>query len=259
MTSDQGSDIAAREREITAASFDDETEVALSVTLSDIEFVRTTLTFATLNSEPPDFDPWFHAVALLNRARETLVSSVYLARQSVPLDAFSLLRVAVETAAVAVHITRDPVAFESYAGFSRKKYEATQAISPVRSLIPRLPDVCGSLSQAAIHTNVRAFGPNRDADGNRVVHLFSRKADPLQDRQSLRGVSLAAALVFRAAELVLFDESSNKPGWLKLSGSSMHATATAETLLERRYQEFTSGAQESAQQTDAAAGPSGRH
>ena len=108
-------------------------------------------------------------------------------------------------------------------------------------------------------SNVRSFGPSRDADGNRVVHLFSRKADPLQDRQSLRGISLAAALVFRAFELVLFAESSNKTGWLQLSGSSMHATATAEKLVERRYQEFTSGEQEAAQQADAADGPSGRH
>ena len=212
MTSDQGSDTTTREREITAASFDEANEDALSATLGDIEFVKTTLTFATLKSEPPDFDPWFHAVALFNRAQETLVSSVHLARHRVPVDA------------------------------------ATQAIKPVRSLIPRLPEVWGSLSQAAIHTNVRAFGPSRDAGGNRVVHLFSRKADPLQDRQSLRCVSLAAALVFRAVELVLFDESSNKPGWLKLPGSSMHATATAEKLVERRYQEFTSGEQEAAQQ-----------
>jgi hypothetical protein len=259
MTSDQGSDTAVREREITAASFDDANEDALAVTLSDIAFVTTTLTLATLKSEPPDFDPWFHAVALLNRARETLVSSVHLARHRAPVDAFALLRVAVETAAVAVHITRDPVSFESYVGRSRKKYAATQAITPVRSLIPRLPEVWGSLSQAAIHANVSAFGPSRDADGHRVVDLFSRKADPLQDRQSLRGVSLAAALVFRAAELALFDESSNKPGWLKLHGSAMHATATAEKLVERRYQDFASGEQEAAQQADATDGPLGRH
>ena len=248
MKSEQGSNTATREREITAASFDNANEDALSATLSDIEFVKTTLTFATLKSEPSDFDPWFHAVALFNRARETLVSSVHLARHRVPVDAFALLRVALETAAVAVHITSDPVAFESYVGLSRKKYAATKAITLVRSLIPRLPEVWGSFSQAAIHTNVRVFGPSRDADGNRVVHLFSPKADPVQDRQSLRAVSLAAALVFRAVELVLFDESSNKPGWLKLPGSSMHATATAKNLVERRYQEFTLGEQEAAQQ-----------
>lgn len=241
MTSNHESDTGTREREITAASFDDANENALSDTLGDIEFVRATLTFAVLKSEPADFDPWLHAIALFNRARETLVSSVHLARHRVPADAFALLRVAVETAAVAVHVTRDPAAFESYVGLSGKTYAATRAITPVRSLIPRLPEVWGALSQAAVHTNVRAFGPSLDADGSPVVHLFSREADPLQDRQSLRGVSLAAALVFRAVELVLFDESTNMPGWLKLHGSSMHATPTAEKLVERRYQEFTSG------------------
>ncbi len=247
MTSDHKGITVTREREITAASFDDANGDALSVTLGDIEFVKTTLTIAALKSEPAKPDPWLHAIALLNRSRETLVSSFYLARHRVPLDAFAILRVAVETAAVAVHITRDPAAFESYAGLSGKKYTATQAITPVRSLIPELPEVWGALSQAAIHTNVRAFGPSPDADGSPVVHLFSRAADPLRDRQSLRGISLAAALVFRAAELVLFDESTYTPGWLRLPGSSMHATPTAKKLVERRYQDFTSGEHEAAQ------------
>lgn len=249
MTSKHRSDTVTRERDITAALFDDANEDALSVTLGDIEFVKTTLTIAVLKSEPTEFDPWLHAIALLNRARETLVSSVHLARHRAPVDAFALLRVAVETAAVAVHVTRDPVAFESYVGLSGKKYAATQAIAPVKSLIPRLPEVWGALSQAAIHTNVRAFGPSPDADGSPVVHLFSREADPLQDRQSLRMVSLAAALVFRAAELVLFDnESTHTPGWLKLPGSAMHAALAAEKLVERRYREFNSGEHEAAQQ-----------
>jgi hypothetical protein len=84
-----------------------------------------------------------------------------------------------------------------------------------------------------------------------VVQLFSCEVDPLRDRQSLRGVSLVAALVFRAAELVLFDESTKPPGWLRLRGSSMHATPTAERLVERRYQEFTLGEKEAAQHGDA--------
>ena len=256
MTLNEGTNATAREREETATSFDEANDQALSTTLGDIELLRATLTFATLKSEPPDFDPWFHAVALLNRARETLLSSVYLARHRVPGDAFALLRVAVETAAVAVHITQDPVAFNSYVGLSGKKYAASNAIAAVRSLIPQLPEVWGSLSDAAIHTNVHAFGPTRDAGGDRVIHLFRQKTDPWQDRQSLRCVSLAAALVFRAAELALFDAHANEPGWLELPGGSMRATATAERLVERRYQEFTSGAQEPAQQCDAAARPS---
>jgi len=244
-----------QEREITAASFDGLNEDALSVTLGDIELVKATLTLAVLKSEPMDFDPWFHAIALFNRAWETLVSSIHLARHRVPVDAFALLRVAVETAAVAVHITRDPVAFESYLGRSGKKYKATQAITPVQSLIPRLPEVWGALSEAAIHMNVRTFGPGRDADGSPVINLFSRAADPRQDKQSLCGVSLAAALVLRAVELVLFEESSQMPGWLKLSGSSMHAIPTAERLVERRYQEFTSAEHEAAQQDDVGGRP----
>ena len=256
MTANDKSNKATREREITAASFDEVNGDALSATLGDIEFVRATLKFAVLKSEPADLDPWFHSIALFNRAQDTLLSSVHLARQRVPVDAFALLRVAVETAAVAVCITRDRGAFERYLGLSGKKYEATQAIAPVRLLIPRLPEVWGALSQAAIHTNVRAFGPSRDADGTPAVHMFGREADPVRDRQSLRGVSLAAALVFRAAELVLFDESAHIPGWLKLQGSAMHATPTAETLVERRYQEFTSGEHQAAQPADAANRPS---
>ena len=254
MTSNQKRDTVTREREITAASFDHANGDALTVTLGDIGFVKATLAIAILKSVPPEFDPWFHAIALLNRAYETLVSSVHLARHRVPLDAFALLRVAVETSAVAVHVTRDHAAFQSYAGLSGKKYAAKQAIARVRSLIPRLPEVWGSLSQAAIHPNVRAFGPTPDADGSPVVHLFSREADLLRDRQCLRVVSLAAALVFRAAELVLFDESTHTLGWLKLPGSSMHATPIAEKLVERRYQELALRENEAAQRGDAGGG-----
>jgi hypothetical protein len=178
MKSEQGRNTAPREREITAASFDDANEDALSVTLRDIELVKTPLRFVILKSDLPDSHPWFHAIALFNRAWETLVSSVHLARHRVPIDAFALLRVAVETAAVAVHITTNPVAFESYVGLTPKKYKSPKAITAVRSLIPRLPEVWGAFSQAAIHTNVRSFGPSRDVDGNEVIHMFSRKADP---------------------------------------------------------------------------------
>ncbi len=251
MSVDPINDSVMREREITATSFDRANEKALAVSLGDIEFIRVTLTFAVLKSDPTTFDQWYHAIALLHRARETLVSSIYLARHRVVGDAFVLLRVAVESAAVAVHISRDRVAFERYMGPSGKKYKASHAIGEVRSLIPRLPEVWGALSQAAIHPNVHTFGPSlEEGSGNRVIHLSGRNAHPFQDRLSLHGVSLAAAFVFRAAELVLFDESSTEPGWLQLPGDAMRATATAECLVERRYQEFTSWEQKAAQQTD---------
>ncbi|NIA08142.1 MAG: hypothetical protein GWP14_11005 [Actinobacteria bacterium] len=256
MSFDHINDSVMSEREIIATSFDRANEKALAVSLGDIELIRVTLTFTVVKSDPTTsdsttFDQWYHAIALLNRVRETLVSSVHLARHRVFGDTFVLLRVAVESAAVAVHVSRDRVAFERYMEPSAKKYKASHAIGAVRSLIPRLPEVWGALSQAAIHPNVHTFGPNlEEGSGNPVIHISGRNADPFQDRLSLRGVSLAAALVFRATELVLFDESSTEPGWLQLPGDAMRATATAECLVERRYQEFTSWEQEPAQRAD---------
>lgn len=237
-------------REMTATSFDRANEEAVSVSLGDIEIVRYTLIQAALKSEPKTLDPWFHGVALLNRAQETLVSSIYLARHRMCGDAFSLLRVAVETAAVAVHVTTDRVAFERYVGTSGKTYDAPKAIGVVRSLMPRLPEVWGTLSQAAIHPNVRTFGPSAEG-GHRVIHIPRRDVDTTQDRLSLRGVSLVAALVLQAAELVLFEEISTQPGWLQLRGSSMRATATAGRLVEKRYRQFTSREPVAAQQAAA--------
>lgn len=240
MTFDPKNNSVISEREMTATSFDRANEEALSVSFGDIELVRVTLFQAALKSEPKTFDSWFHGVALLNRAQGTLVSSIYLARHRVCGDAFALLRVVVETAAVAVHVTTDRVAFERYIGTSGKKYNAPKAIRVVQSLMPRLPEVWGALSQAAIHPNVCTFGPSREEGGHRVIHISGRDKDPTQDRLSLRGVSLAAALVLRAAEIVLFDEISTEPGWLQLRGGTTRATATAEGLVERRYREFTS-------------------
>lgn len=251
MSLDPINDSVLGERAITATSFDSVNEKALAASLGDIERIRVTLTFAVCESDPTSFDPWYEAVALLNRAQEMLVSSVCLARHRVLGDAFVLLRVAVESAAVAVHVSRDRAAFERYMEPSGRKYRASHSIGAVRSLIPRLPEVWGALSQAAIHPNSRTFGPSCEEGGdNRVIHLSGRSADPFRDRLSLRGVSLAAALVFRAAELVLFDESTTDLEWLQLPGSSMRAMAAAERLVERRYQEFTSWEQEAAQQAD---------
>jgi hypothetical protein len=134
MTLDPIADSVIREREVIAALFDRVNEESLSVSLGDIEFVRTTLIMAALKSKPSTLDPWFHGVALLNRARETLVSSVHLLRHHVWCDAFALLRVAVETAAVAVHVSTDSIAFERYVGISGKTYDVPKAIGAVRLL-----------------------------------------------------------------------------------------------------------------------------
>ncbi len=245
MTLDPINDSLIDKREIIATSFDRANKKALAVSLGDIEFIRVALTLSVLKSDPRPLDPWYNALSLINRAFETLVSSVYLARHRVPTDAFALLRVAVESAAVAVHVSTDRVAFEQYVEPSGKKYKASKAIPAVRSLIPLLPEVWGALSQTAIHPNVHTFGPSyEEGGGNRKIRISFPKADPLQDRLSLHGVSLAAALVFRAAELVLFEKSSTEPGWLQLPGGSMLATATAERLVERRYQEFKEAAEQ---------------
>jgi hypothetical protein len=156
-----------------------------------------------------------------------------------------------ETGAVAVHVSTDKIAFERYIGLSGRSHEAPRAIGAVRSLIPRLPEVWGALSQAAVHPNVIGFGPTRDGDGRSAIQLFAREVDLVQDRQTLRAISLGAVLVLRAAELVLCEEAPAWPGWLQLPGGSMLVTSTAKRLVEKRYREFTSGSQDPLQTAEA--------
>lgn len=226
---------------ILQSAFDEAYKAELEAAIGDIEMPLFTLVMAGFKGEIQADGSRFHALALLNNALETLVSSLQLLRQAATADGLALLRIAVEAGAVAIWISSDQAAFSQYARRDRR-FESARAIACTREKLPQLPEFWGALSQATIHPNVRFFGPRPGPTGRATISLLRRELDPNRDRGALRAFSVAAAMLLRAAELALLVDDSEHPGWLRLPGSDFTVTATAASLLDSRYQAFRSNA-----------------
>ncbi len=94
------------QRQDAQASFDLDYQKDICEIVRDIGILHGMLIIAGIKAHPSDVEAWVHSLALLKSARDTLVSSFHLVRQRASRDAFALLRVALETAAVAVHVER---------------------------------------------------------------------------------------------------------------------------------------------------------
>lgn len=181
----------------------------------------------------------FDGFSLLNSALQSLVSSLQLIRQRARVDAFALLRVAVESACVAVHVVLDAHAYSEYVGGSDQKYDATRAISFANAHIYRVGKFWGALSQTAIHPNARAFGPHPTSDRGLGITVGAPAPSLEQERVSLLVISIAALIVFRAAELVLFARDPDRPEILRLCGTNWTVSEIGNSVLEKRFQELS--------------------
>ena len=226
---------------ILQCAFDEAYKVDLDTAIGDIEMPLFTLVLAAFKGEIQVAGGRYHAVALLNNALETLVSSLQLLRQAATTQGLSLLRIALEAGAVAIWITSDNEALSRYVRRDRR-FESARAISFTRKKLSQLPEFWGFLSQARIHPNVKVFGPREGPTGSATISFMRRELDSDRDLGALRAFSVAAAMLLRAAELALLVDDPGHPGWLRLPGSDFIVTATAVSLLDSRYPAFKSHA-----------------
>ncbi len=223
------------------ADFDKAYEAELGEVSRSLNQPLFTLMMAGFEGDVGEDSARFHALALLNTAVETVVSGLELIRQAATANGLALLRIAIESAAVAMWIAADSKAFSEYSR-SGRKFASTRAIPFVRENLPELPEFWGELSKTTVHPNVIVFGPRRDsaADGQTITFL-RRELDLTRDRRALRASSVAAAMLLRVAELTFLVDDPERPGWLRLPDSRFTVTATAARLLDRRYCEFKAG------------------
>ncbi|NQT91592.1 MAG: hypothetical protein HQ559_02440, partial [Lentisphaerae bacterium] len=167
--------------------------------------------------------PRFDAFAVLFKSVDILISALRMVCQRQSIEAFALLRLALETAATGLHICKDENAFERYV---QVKYKSTRAISFAKGVVPCLGEIWGALSQVSVHANVLTFGPHysESADGEGMVRNISlsfdvRHAKPVQDETSLTFIALGASIILRLAEEALLDRSGTFPGWLQVPGT----------------------------------------
>jgi len=154
-------------REQTAREFDQTNATRLNQTLGHINMVITIKVIALMKGCNIGVGSRFHAFALTTRSVDVLVSALHMARQRAVLEAFTLLRVALEAACTSYHIYKDQGAYTEYLG---EKYKSTTSITYMKKEIPFIGKVWGSISNACVHTNRRFFGPEfaQDEDGDTV-------------------------------------------------------------------------------------------
>jgi hypothetical protein len=177
----------------------------------------------------------YDGFALLNEGLSLLVSGLNLARQRARIDAMAVLRVAVEAACVAIHIVCDSDAYEQYAGRTGKKYDSGKAISFAKPHVHRVGEFWGALSHAAIHPNRIIFGPRVADDGSHSISIGMPSANPEQDAFSLTMVSIASLMVFRAAEIALFEPDPLHPGMLQFVGTNLSTWPSGDRVLQERF------------------------
>lgn len=223
------------------AEFDKAYEAELADVIGSLNQPLFTLLMAGLQSKLGEDSARFHALAVLKAGVEAVVSGLELIRQAATTNGLALLRIAVESASVAMWIAADSKAFSEYLR-PQRKFSSTKAIGFTRDKLPELGEFYGVLSQTTVHPNVIGFGPRADSAGDgQTITLLRRELDPIRDRMALRASSVAAAMLLRAAELIFLVDDPEHPGWLRLPGSGFTVTASAAGLLDRRYREFKAG------------------
>jgi len=215
---------------------------------SDIAYLRQTIAMASMVSAHEEPVEWAHRLALFNRAWSILVSSLHLVESRVPKDAFTLLRTALEAAAVGLQVSGDSQAYSRYV---TGKLDAPKSIGPAAKVIQHFGRVNGILSQVAVHPNAAAFGPLVSCDGMHSVQLFCDELDPGDDKVALTLVSLVSLLVFRAAELALFEPGHKRDGFLQTFGGTHIVNQLAQGLVNKKYDQLRELLRIAAESSDA--------
>jgi hypothetical protein len=232
-------------REKTVVDFDEKNKAQLETTLAELQYIINIKLLVVLRGCEFDMENQarYDAYALTKSALDVLVSALHMARHRAAIETFALLRVALECGSTALHISQDA---EEYRHYKRKHYDSTKAIKFAKRHIPILGEMWGAFSQLAVHTNVIGFGPKLDANDKgeifRSVNLEygNREVEPVQDKVCLTSVSLVSAIIFKTAELILFEKHPLHEGALRLTGTETIYISNTDARIARFEEELRS-------------------
>jgi hypothetical protein len=233
--------IVFQARTSAAEAFDSAHGNALDDTVAEIGKVYNLLLIWVLNSTE-GLSARFDAVALVNRAFDILVSSLHMIRQRAPLESLILLRACIETTAASLHIYFDEETRAKYFEKRAAKYGSTRSIAFANQYCPRIAELWGALSEAAVHVNEQMHGPDLKLEQGkvvRVVHVGSRRENVYGEVKWLLLIKLVANHVLRALELVLLEHDATGGRWKAVAGSNMRYYCATEDTIDRLFAEFT--------------------
>lgn len=148
-------------------------------------------------------------LSLLLKAEDIVITSFHLTRQRAYIEALSLLRIAIEAIATAIHISKEEKVLNNY--LYGKDYKSTRSIGYSKKYIPIIGEIWGAFSEAGVHINSKMYGPEVEIDKNKLHEsiLINYKIRPSNDRLDnlmLIAVRLIAVMVHRAFEIIFFKE-----------------------------------------------------
>lgn len=151
-------------------------------------------------------------LSLLLKAENILISSFHLVRQRAYIETFSLLRIAIEAIATAIHISKKKEALNNYLN---NTYKSTSSISYSKKFIPLIGEIYGIFSKIAVHMNLKSYGPKMEINDDELLETIQidfnfRKPNEELDQITLIATQLVATIVHRAFEIIFLKEKIYK-------------------------------------------------
>ena len=227
-------------RTTLAGSHDEAISLKFGITGSHLDKILVTLLKVFEHHSKIGPRPLSFGMALLNRARQALVSSMALARGGAIDDALVLIRVALETSAVAVHVVKQPDALDQFHSPPARNYETSAAIRFSKPFVPFLPLVWGRLSNNAVHTNAARFGPEVRSPTQYSIQMVPIRPTEEKLLGTLATIELAGALVLQCTESCFLEPDPEQDGWLRIPGSRAMVTRSQPHRVEKLYKEYMS-------------------
>jgi hypothetical protein len=225
----------------------------LAETLSVIDRLHRILAVCAYADEAITIGSRFEAFALIERSFNFLVSALRLVRERAHHEAFVLLRTGLEAACVAFHICEDPSAFAAYSSppSSGARYDPKRAISPTKKVVPRIGEVWGALSSAAVHPNVEIFGPrirrsNHNEPPAATIEVVTFRRESHLDPVALSFVRLCSTMTLHIVVLIYFKDFNIVGAHghsFSIDGQQFVLFPDTVSPIERSYQDFLNAAE----------------
>jgi hypothetical protein len=233
-------------RQTTTADFDATNADALGRALEQLKGPYALVISGILPDTGVETAEEYEVYALLNNSLNLLVSALHMIRHRAEIEAFGLMRMALEASATSFEIGNHP---ERRRHYLEGRYKSTAAVSFAKSEFPIVGELWGVLSNVAVHPSRTYFGPRPELaeDGTLrmsvKVFLGKRSQPKWQDELQLIVFSLVTNVVFK----LMFLSYGGKLRWRQLLGvdkAFLGETNARISCLERELAERLSQLQE---------------
>lgn len=229
-------------RETTSHDFKNKNKDLIEETLSELNALYA-LKIACIRYGADFYNsPRFDAFSIFIKSLEILVSAFHLACHRQVIEAFALIRLALESGASAFHIVKCENTFTRYCNGD---YKSTNSISYAKKVVPIIGEIWGELSQTAVHIHPKSHGPfyQHSDDGEGIVgtidfQLAEKEETPGQDLAVLTAISLVANIVLRLFEETLLEKSPTYEGWLQFPGTHHSYTCPTDSKIKKFHDNF---------------------